>query len=898
MGRGTVIELLRTKLFIPRPRKKLVSRPRLVKCLNEGLDKKLTLIAAPAGFGKTTLLSEWIPQSPRCVTWLSLDEEDNDPTQFWAYFITSLQTLSPQLGGQALVLLQSAPSLLLPSVITALINDITSFSDAFTAVLDDYHVIEEPRIHEALTYLIEHLPANMHLAMTTRIDPPLPLTRLRVRDQLMELRANDLRFRIEETSEFLNRAMGLNLSAEEVIALETRTEGWVAGLQIAGLSMQGHEDVPGFVRDFSGSHRHILGFLADEVLNHQPEQILDFLLSTSILDHLCGPLCDAVTREKDGQAILENLERANMFVLPMDEDGGWFRYHPLFAEVLQARLRTTHPERLPELHQRASQWFAESGRSPEAIDHAISGKDYQRAASLMAGILQAYNNRGAVATLIDWIDQLPEEFVFENAQIFSYKGWLLYLSGRIDEAKEHANKAQSYITIDTPPVARGRMAFLASQFAIVEGNMAAVEKFALEAIEMIGEEDPYFRVLALMAIAGAQTLTGTTHNAIGYLREAARTGENSGQSFSTLTAYAKLANQLNLQGSLLEAQTACRHAMRLYLEPSGQLSPISSIALVEAAKLAYEEDDIGALEEYLPVAIRLQEVISIPGLSFETMYVQTLLEGAKGSLDSALDLARQGRSSAEKIGLKGYMAVFSALEANLFFKLEDFTALESWIASAGATFERCDVLLNMYGSIVYARYLIHQDDLNAADILIARMEKAARQSGYVRLLLTLLLLKALLYRRMGDSTQAQASLEEAFRLAIPQGYRRAFIDEGKPLQLLLLDYQSIVQQGLGALEQDEKIQTLAYLDRLLSAFPPLTSPHPFRDGTFPEPLSERELEILRLIAAGRSNQEIAETLVIAISTVKSHINNLYGKLGTSRRTEAIAIARQRGLLGN
>jgi LuxR family maltose regulon positive regulatory protein len=721
------------------------------------------------------------------------------------------------------------------------------------------------------------------------------VARLRAGNQLTEIRAHDLRFSADEAAAFLTQVMGLDLSAEQVTMLEARTEGWIAGLQIAALSMQGRDDLSEFVRKFSGSHRHVLGYLADEVLKRLPKQVLDFLLYTSILDQLCGPLCDAVTGGEDGQAVLESLEHSNMFILPMDEEGKWFRYHHLFAEVLQGRLKGTQPERLPELHQRASQWLETAGQSAEAIDHAISGKDFPRAARLIAGIIQSYNNRGAGATLIHWIDRLPEELVFENADLFSHKGWLLYLAGRVDEAKAHADRARTYITVDTPPAARGRLAYLDSQLAIARGDMSAVQAFALEALEMIGESDVFFRILALMTIASVQTMVGNTKDAIGHLREAARIGEHSGQPFPTLTAHAKLANQLHLQGSLQEAQAVCRHAMRLYLDSSGQPSPISSIAYVEAAKLAYEEDDMAALEQHIRVAARLEEVLSIPGLSFEINYAQALFEGAKGNPKSALDLARTGRANAEQMGLKGYIAVFTALEADLLLRLRDVTAFNKWLASAGSTFAKCDELLNMYGSIVYARFLVHEGGLEDAAGLIARMERAARQSDYVKPLLTLLSLKALMYRRQGDSEQAQASLEEALHLAMPQKYRRVFIDEGKPMRALLLDYRSIVKQRVDTTNHTEMIAALSYLDRLLAAFPSQTDPGAAGHGMPPEPLSERELDILRLIATGRSNQEIAEILVIAVSTVKTHINNLYGKLGTNRRTEAIAIARQQGL---
>ena len=374
-----MIELLSTKLFIPRPRKNLVSRPRLVERLNAGLDGKLTLIAAPAGFGKSTLLSEWIPQSPRCVTWLSLDDGDNDSTRFWTYFIASIQQLRSDLGEGALALLQSPQAPPITSILTTLINDISVFPDVFAIIIDDYHLIDSQAIHEALTFLIDHLPGNMHLIITTRVDPPLPLARLRAHNKLTEIRANDLRFTADEIESFLTRELGIDLTTEEVTVLETRTEGWIAGLQIAALSMQAHEDIPGFIRAFSGSHRHILGYLADEVINQRPKGTLNFLLQTSILDRLNGSLCNAITGESDGQEILESLEQANLFITPLDDENRWYRYHHLFAEVLQGRLHQAQPQQVPELHRRASEWFEEKGLGTESIEYALRGRDWPRA---------------------------------------------------------------------------------------------------------------------------------------------------------------------------------------------------------------------------------------------------------------------------------------------------------------------------------------------------------------------------------------------------------------------------------------------------------------------------------------------------------------------------------------
>ena len=393
-----MVELLRTKLFIPGTRANLVPRPRLVERLNAGLEKKLTLVAAPAGFGKTTLLSEWIPKSPRSVTWLSLDEGDNDPAQFWAYFIASLQGLNPDLGANAFALIHSPQAPPIKSILTELINDLMALSDRFASVLDDYHFIDSKPIHEALSFLIDHLPANMNLVITAREDPPLPLARLRARNQLAEIRAQDLRFTQEEADAFLRGVMGLELSRQDVVALGDRTEGWAVGLQLAGLSMQRQADLKAFIAEFSGSHRHILDYLTDEVLQRQPENIRSFLLHTAILDRLSGPLCDALIANRESRAersnksplstlnslsILDYLEKSNLFVIPLDEERRWYRYHHLFADLLRSQLTRSQPELVSELHRRASQWFEGNGDIQAAVEHALQSTDLTQAAHLI-----------------------------------------------------------------------------------------------------------------------------------------------------------------------------------------------------------------------------------------------------------------------------------------------------------------------------------------------------------------------------------------------------------------------------------------------------------------------------------------------------------------------------------
>ncbi len=410
--------ILTTKLYIPPPRPKIVLRPRLIERLNEGMHRKLTLISAPVGYGKTTVLSEWISQSERCVTWVSLDEGDNDPVRFLTYLIAALQKLDAQIGRKSLALMQ-APSLPpIEAILTILLNEIAAFPDVFALVLDDYHLIDakpvdaSTSVDDILTFLLEHLPPHMHLVITTREDPNLPLARLRARDQLTELRAADLRFTPAETAEFLNQVMSLNFSAEDIAKLETRTEGWIAGLQPAALSTLGREDVPGFIDTFSGDNRFIVDYLVEEVLQRQPERVRSFLLQTSILDWLSGPLCDAVTGQEGGKALLETLERGNLFVSHQDDTRNWFRYHHLFADVLHAYLMEEQPDQVATLHRRASEWYEHNGSATDAIRHALAAEDFARAADLVEQVIPAMRRSRQMTTVLGWLKALPDELLY------------------------------------------------------------------------------------------------------------------------------------------------------------------------------------------------------------------------------------------------------------------------------------------------------------------------------------------------------------------------------------------------------------------------------------------------------------------------------------------------------
>ena len=596
-----MVELLSTKIYIPRARENLVVRRRLTDRLNAGLGKKLTLISAPAGFGKTTLLGEWIPRSPRCVTWLSLDETDNDPTQFWTYFIASLQMLRPNLGASASNLLQSSQAPPITSALITLINDLTSFPDNFAIVLDDYHLIKFQPIHESLTYLIDHLPANMHLIITTRADPHLPLARLRARNQLSEFRANDLRFTEREPTDFLNQVMGLNLSPEEIDVLETRTEGWIAGLQIAALSMQSWEDNSVFIQNFSGSHRHLLGYLAEEVLNQRPAGTLNFLIQTSIVDRLCGPLCDAITGETDGQRILENLVETNLFISPLDDEGIWYRYHHLFAEVLRVRAQRSIPERLPDLHNRARIWFEQNGWMHEAVNHAIVAGEFEQAAYLIEQLVSDKWQAGELNTLTSWLTALPEVAWGAHPRLWLVQAWIAMTVGDFGKADTYLRSAEKALAMLDEETSRSLQPEILAQRASYASLMQepnAVD-LALQALDLL-PADYWMRGMLVVLLGAAYYAAGDLEAALDVLDKApvSNLPESDPQphqihllAFSGTVHYAK--------GSLRNALKHLSRAVKL-AEPGGNPIPFigTLLAYMSLAPILYERGEIDQARDY------------------------------------------------------------------------------------------------------------------------------------------------------------------------------------------------------------------------------------------------------------------------------------------------------------
>jgi LuxR family transcriptional regulator, maltose regulon positive regulatory protein len=906
-----MIELLRTKLFIPRPRKNLVSRQRLVDCLNTGLDKKLTLIAAPAGFGKTTLLSEWIPQSPRCVIWLSLDDGDNDPVKFWTYVITSLQALRSDLGSGALALLQLSQAPPITSILTMLINDMTSFQETVALVLDDYHIIETQTIHDGVTFLIEHMPSNMHLILTTRADPSLPLGRLRARDELNELRANDLRFSADETTTFLNQVMGFNLSSTEAAVLEARTEGWIAGLQIAAFSMQGRKNISEFIQAFSGSHRHILGYLAEEVLNQQPKGTLNFLLQTSILDRLCASLCNAVTDDSNGQAILENMEHANLFISPLDENGVWYRYHHLFAEVLRARLHQSRPEIIRNLHRRASNWYEQNGGLAESVDHALAAQDFEEASRLIEQTSRTMWQRGDVTTLQNWLAALPPDIRSASPGLCLAQAWGALTTGQLTLAESSLLEAQKAMNLldeaEVLPL-RAEVDVIRSALAGYRQESAKAIELAHRSLEHLPEADHFLRGRLAYNLGWAYLSQGDLHAAKEKLNEAATFSLNVGDLSTASFALAALGAELEMQGRLRDAASCYRRVIQA-IQKDGRPLPIpaASGAYVRLSGILYEWNRLDECTQSANQGIELSRPFQANGALFVAYLVLARVLKMHDDPAGANDSLRNAETAVHSGGIPiELLRMVEAVRTQLWLAQGKLAEASQWAAAyevdlnlpTNGDWQGVRQLHSVFDfeCLTLVRVRIAQGQWAEALKLLTRLESVVEAGKREGSKIKLLCLRALALQAQAQSSESITALEGALALAEPEGYICTFVNEGEPMRLLLLDYKTRIKRQMVKNISSESNRFLVYTDQLLAEFPSTSPADKLKHESIPEPLSERELDVLHLIAAGRTNQEIADILVIAVSTVKSHINSLYGKLGTNRRTEAIAIARELGLL--
>jgi LuxR family maltose regulon positive regulatory protein len=909
--RGAVPQaLLTTKLRPPRRRPTLVARPRLLEAIACGEGRRLTLVSGPVGFGKTTLLGEWSEQlsreGGRSVAWVSLDESDNDPARFLAYLVAALKTIEEGIGEGVLASLRSPEPPRVEAVVGALVNDLTEVPHEVTVVLDDYHVIGSEPVHEVASFLIEHLPDKVHLVISSRTDPPLPLPKLRARGQLTELRAADLRFTPEEAGAFLRDAMGLALSAKDVAALEEITEGWVAALQLAALSMRDREDVSGFVEAFSGSNRHVLDFLAEEVLDRQPQGVRRFLLETCVLERMSAPLCDALTDRPDGQEMLEGLERENLFVVALDDERRWYRYHHLFADFLRSRLQREHPDQIEERHRRAAEWYERNGWTSEAVEHALAAGDDERASRLVEYNALAFVLRGEGATMDRWLSALPTGLVRARPRLSLARAIWALIGGRVDEVEPLLTDAERALaTADRPhepPVEEaagglanvpGTVAQLRAELARQRGDAESAIRFARQALAHAGEGDRYLRYLSRWNLADATLMQGRVGEAEGMLADLVRDPWASGPNryFAVRACYA-LGQAQRGQGRLGAALQTCQEALELAAEAGPRAA--AGVAHVGLAETLRERNELDGALEHATEGVVLCRRLGYAQQLVTSLSVLAWVRQARGERVGAVEAI----SEAERLVPNPNLLVdiifpVAVQRARLMLAQGKVDDAARWCAERGLGVEDELSYLREREHLVMARVLLAEGKPEQALRLLERLREEAEAADRAGSVIEILALEALALWAGSKKERAVGTLSRALALAEPEGYVRTFVDEGAAVGDLLSATLEARQRGRP--DAAGRV-SVSYLARLMAALARGDASAPVADERLPEPLSERELEVLALIASGDSNGEIAGKLFVSVSTVKTHVNNLYRKLGTSGRTRAVARAGELGII--
>ena len=879
--------VLVTKLYVPPQRPEAIARPRLIERLNEGLQRKLTLLSAPAGFGKTTVVSEWVAGCERLVAWLSLDEADKDPARFLTYLIAALQTVEVDIGQGLLGVLQSPQPPSIESILTALLNEITTLPDDIVLVLDDYHVIDTKSVDQAVTFLLDNLPPRLHLVIATREDPQLPLARLRARGQMTELRAADLRFTPSEAAEFLNSAMGLNLSAADITALEERTEGWIAGLQLAVISMRGLQDATGFIKSFTGSHHFVIDYLVEEVLQRQSESVQTFLLRTSILDRLCGSLCDAVLLDSSAssQATLAYLERANLFLVPLDHERRWYRYHHLFAELLRQRLRqgnATSPEGavtdVTELHSRASQWYEDHGLELDAFHHAVAANDVARAEHLIEGKGVPLYVRGGLAPVLAWLESLPAPVLDASPSLSVMFATTLSIAGQMTRVEPRLQIAEAALEGVVPDDKTrdlvGRIAGLRALLAVLTADPRQLNTIIVQsrrALEYLHPDNLRERAPTLWKLGLAWQHQGDRAAAHRAYTEAISTSEKSGNVLVNILATTCLGNTQELANQLPLATDTYRRVLRLVGDPPG---PVACEAHVGLARIHYEWNELDVAHEHGHLSVHLARQIEIASFVSSELFLARL-QLAQGDVTGAIaSLTRTDQAARQR---------------DFWFRLPEVTA-----AQVRALLHQGNVAEAAHLSQTYelprsqARVHLAQGDPSTALTVLEPWRRQVEAKGWEDERLNVMVLQALAHHAHGEKDTAVRLLSDALALARPGGFIRLFVDEGLPMAQLLSEAAAhgVMPDYTGKLlavfeAEKQKREDLARV--------PATQP-------LAEPLSQRELEVLHLIAQGLSNREISERLFLALDTVKGHNRKIFGKLDVQSRTEAMARARELDLL--
>ena len=903
---SSAARLLRTKLFVPQVHAELVARPRLLTRLDAGHRCKLTLISAPAGFGKTTLLSTWIAERDEPVAWVSLDDRDNDPPRFWAYVIAGLQSVWPDVGETASAMLHAPQAPPIQGILTELLNDVAEQKEAVALVLDDYHAITDDDIHAALTFLLENAPPQLHLIIASRTDPPLSLPLLRARRQLVELRAADLRFTIEEAEAFFDQMEGLSLDDEDVTALESLTEGWAAGLQLAALSVLEVDDVSAFIQTFSGSHRYIFDYLAHEVLNRQPSAVHAFLLQTAILDRFNASLCEAVTGDVESQKVLERLEAANLFIVPLDQRRHWYRYHHLFSDFLQAQLeQEVEPQERVDLHQRASVWCEAQGYPSAAIQHALAAEDDERAAALIRQVTGEMFQRSELRTLLQWIEALPEPLLAEDAFLNMAMAWALLATGQSEAVAPHIQAVERLLEIsvdevdascELPADIRGALAEIAcirASLAFNRFDLARAQALAQKALACLADPQAHglynqnlsLRGVAAFSSASAHEYAGETSAAVAVFEDAVDVIRED-QNMHLLPVSISHQGQLYVvQGQLHDAAQTYETALAS-MDGDMPPSPLSGVAYTGLAQVLYEWNDLQQAVAHLERGVELGKQwvswdVLLPGYAMlsDIAVARGDPEQALAYLDTLTEYVQQWED------IQWALPAIASHRALVAVRRGDVDAAAEWAASSELNESGPIPYVQEGDALVLVRVWLAQGRADAAVALLTRLlasNEAAERWGRV---IKVLVLQALAFAELGNREAAVTALTRAVERAEPEGYVRTFIDEGAPLHALLAHVDVLP----------------AYVTTLQAAFAE-PEPEPAEDATVPvsqpliEPLTDRELDVLRLIAQGLTNQEIADALFISVNTVKTHAKHIYEKLNVRNRAQATTRAAEMGLL--
>ena len=905
--------LLATKFYVPKLRRGVVARPRLSERLSRGVESKLTLVSAPAGFGKTTLLAAWLAATPagrRSVAWLSLDQADNHPVSFWTYLIAALQTVVPGVGASALVLLHEPQPPPIETILARLLNELGAESNDIVLVLDDEHMVDALDIQGGMAFLLEHLPPRIHLVIATRADPALPLARLRGRGELVEIRATDLRFTPDEAAAYLNDVMDLDLTAQDIAALEGRTEGWIAALQLAALSIQGRDDIAGFIAGFAGDDRYIVDYLVEEVLQRQPDRVRRFLLETSILGRLNGSLCDAVTGQDDGKAMLEALERGNLFLVPLDDRRRWYRYHQLFADVLRAHLSDEQPDRIPALHRRASEWYEQNGERSEAIRHALAGADFERAASLMERAVPAMRQGREEAAMLVWLEALPDEVIHARPVLGAHYAGTLLSNGRLDGVEARLRDAEGWldataegpdrpgapsdamVVVDEEEFRRlpGTIAVYRAAQALALGDVAGTMTHARRALDLVAEDDHLLHGSAAGLQALAYWTVGDLETAHRSYVECMASLEKAGHFSDMVGCAIALADIRIAQGRLHDAMRTYERGLQVAMGHGGDALRGAADMHVGLGNLFRERNDLETASQHLLTNRELGEENGLPQNRYRSRVAAARIRQAEGDLDGSLELLDE----AERL----YVGDFSpdvrpvaAVKARVWIAQGKLSEAEGWAREHGVTTADELRYVREFEHATLARLLLAQGTRDRSDRRIGeaielteRLLAAAEDGGRNGSAIDILVVQALARYARDDVSGALAALYRAVAMAEPEGYVRVVLDEGPPMATLL---------KVAA----KQTNPTSYVRRLLAATV-TTEGRTTVEQPLIEPLSERELDVLRLLSSDLDGPDIARELVVSLSTVRTHTRNIYAKLGVNSRRAAVSRASELGLLSH